>query len=196
MLAQIIAALPNDITAIRDRALLLVGFFCALRRSELVGLTVEDLDRRPDGWIVTIQRSKTDPYGRGQYVPLPEFRGPLCPTAAVADWLAIAAIAEGLVFRAVSPDHKITSTLSASQVGFILRKRAAEAGLGIQGLSAHSLRSGFAVSATRAGIAAAQIQAVTRHRTLGGLAPYVRTAGPPSTAQLLGLPPLNALAPR
>jgi integrase len=196
MLARIVAALPDDLIAIRDRALLLVGFFCALRRSELVGLAVEDLDRRSDGWIITIQRSKTDPYGRGQYVPLPAFRGPLCPTAAVADWLAIAAIGEGPVFRAVSPDHKMASTLPAPQVGVILRKRGAEAGLDVQGLSAHSLRSGFAVSATLAGIAAAQIQAVTRHRTLSGLAPYLRTAGAPSTAQLLGLPALNALAPR
>lgn len=81
MLARIIAALPNDLTAIRDRALLLVGFFCALRRSELVGLSVEDLDRRPEGWIITIRRSKTDPFGKGQYVPLPAFPGPLCPTA-------------------------------------------------------------------------------------------------------------------
>ena len=95
MLARIIAALPDDLTAVRDRALLLVGFFCALRRSEIVALAVEDLDRRPDGWIVNIRRSKTDPYGRGQYAPLPAFHGPLCPTAAVADWLAIAAIAEG-----------------------------------------------------------------------------------------------------
>jgi integrase len=194
MLARIIAALPNDLTAIRDRALLLVGFFCALRRSELVALAVEDVDRRPDGSVVTIQRSKTDPYGRGQDVPLPTFRGPLCPTAAVADWLAIAAITGGPIFRVVGLDHKTTSTLPAPQVGVILRKRAAEAGLNVQRLSAHSLRSGFAVSATRAGIAATQIQAVTRHRTLSGLAPYVRTAGPPSATQLLGLPSLNTLA--
>jgi integrase len=194
MLARIVAALPEDLASIRDRALLLVGFFCALRRSELVALAVEDLDRRPDGCTITIQRSKTDPYGTGQYVPLPAFRGPLCPTAAIADWLATAAIAEGRVFRTVCPDRRIASTLPAPQVGSILRKRAAEAGLDVQRLSAHSLRSGFAVSATRAGIAAAQIQAVTRHRTLGGLAPYVSTAGPPSTAQLLGLRSLNALA--
>jgi integrase len=196
MLARIIASLPKDIVAVRDRALLLVGFFCALRRSELVALAVEDLDRRPDGWIITIQRSKTDPYGRGQYVTLPALRGPLCPTAAVVDWLAIAAIAEGPVFRAIGPDLNITSPLPAPQVGMILRKRAVEAGLDVQRLSAHSLRSGFAVSATRAGIAAAQIQAVTRHRTLCGLAPYVRTAGPPSTTQLLGIPSLNALPPQ
>jgi integrase len=69
MLARIVAALPENLTAIRDRALLLVGFFCALRRSELVALAVEDLDRQSDGWIITIQRSKTDPYGRGQHVP-------------------------------------------------------------------------------------------------------------------------------
>jgi integrase len=195
MLARIIAALPNDLTAIRDRALLLVGFFCALRRSELVALAVEDLNRRPDGWIITIQRSKTDPYGHGQPVPLPAFSGPLCPTAAIADWLAFAEITEGFVFRAIGTDDKIASTLPAPQVGSILRMRAAKVGLDVRHLSAHSLRSGFAVSATRAGIAPAQIQAVTRHRTLSGLAPYVRTAGPPSTAQLLGLPPLNAPAP-
>jgi len=194
MLARIIGSLPNDLTAIRDRALLLVGFFCALRRSELVALAVEDLDRRPDGWIIAIPRSKTDPYGRGQYVQLPTFKGPLCPTAAVGSWLAIAAIAEGRVFRAVGLHHKIASTLPAPRVGSILRQRAAEAGLDVQRLSAHSLRSGFAVSATRAGIGAAQIQTVTRHRTLSGLAPYVRTAGPPSAAQLLGLPSLNAPA--
>jgi integrase len=195
MLARIVAVLPEDLASIRDRALLLVGFFCALRRSELVALAVEDLDRRPDGWIIAIRRSKTDPYGKGQYVPLPALPRPLCPTAALVDWLTIAEITHGPVFRTICGERELASTLPAPQVGSILRQRAAEAGLDVQLLSAHSLRSGFAVSATRAGIAAAQIQAVTRHRTLGGLAPYIRTAGPPSTAQLLGLPPLNALAP-
>jgi hypothetical protein len=129
MLARIIAALPNDLTATRPAAGRLL---LCVERSELVALAVEDLERRPDDWIITIQRSKTDPYGRGQHMPMPAFRGPLCPTAAVADWLAIAQITEGPVFRAVRPDHKITSTLPASQVGFILSNRAAEAGLGIQ----------------------------------------------------------------
>jgi integrase len=191
MLARIVAALPNDLTAVRDRALLLVGFFCALRRSELVALAVEDLDRRPDGCTITIQRSKTDPYGKGQCVPLPAFHGPLCPAAATSDWLAIAAITKGPIFRGVGPDRKIGTALPAPQVGQVLRNRAGQAGLDVQHLSAHSLRSGYAVSASRAGIGAAQIQAITRHRTLGGLAPYVRKAGPPSASQLRMLAPVN-----
>jgi len=195
MLGRIIASLPNDFTTMRDRALLLVGFFGALRRSELVALTVEDLDRRPDGWVVTIQRSKTDPYGRGQCILLRALHGPLCPTAAITDWLAGSGIGEGPIFRTVGSADKLGPALPGPQVGMILRMRAFKAGLDVQRLSAHSLRSGFAVSATRSGIAAAQIQAVTRHRSLGGLAPYVRTAGPPTTAQLLELPPANALAP-
>jgi integrase len=164
MLARIVAALPHDVTAIRDRALLLIGFFCALRRSELVSLAVEDLDRRPEGWIITIRWSKTDPYGRGQCVPLPTFLGPLSPTAAVADWLTIGTISDGPFFRTISSDDKIGSALPGPQVGSILRMRALKAGLDAQHLSAHSLRSGFAVSATRAGIAAAQIQGVDNEK--------------------------------
>ena len=112
MLTRIIAALPEGITAVRDRALLLVGFFCALRRSELVALRIEDLDQRPDGWTITIQRSKTDPYSHGQHVSLPAIRGLLCPTAAIADWLAVSAIAEGPIFRTIGSNGKIKSGLT------------------------------------------------------------------------------------
>ena len=84
-------------------------------------ISYEDLDRRPDGWIITIQLSKTDPYGRGQYVPPPALRAPICPTAAVAEWLTMAAITEGPVFRTAGPDQNVASALRASQVGVILR---------------------------------------------------------------------------
>ena len=102
MLARIVSALPEDLTAIRDRAMLLVGFFCALRRSELVALAVEDLDRQLEGWTVTIQGSKTDPYGVGQMVTLPELDGLLSPTRALFRWLAAASISSGPIFRRFS----------------------------------------------------------------------------------------------
>jgi len=188
MLAHLIATIPEDLFGIRDRALLLVGFFCALRRSELVGLTAEDLQPSPAGWMVTIRRSKTDQYAAGHWVALPTLSGPMCPVSAVRTWLDAAGITTGPIFRAIDTAGRIQSTaLPAQSVGIVLRQRAAVAGIGANRLSAHSLRSGFAVSAVRAGVSLPLIQAVTRHATLAGLEPYVRAAGAPTPAQMARL---------
>ena len=55
---------PRNMQRIRDRALLLVGFAGAFRRSELVALDVTDLQFTPEGLLLTIRRSKTDQEGR------------------------------------------------------------------------------------------------------------------------------------
>jgi integrase len=163
-LTAIIAAITDDLTGIRDRALLLGGFFCALRRSELVLLCVKDLHSSADGWTVNIRRSKTDQNASGQQVPLPSFSGPLCPKAALTSWLTFADITDGPDFRSIDKQGKATSRRLAPQsIGIILRERASAAGLATNHLSAHSLRSGFAVSAVRAGMSLPLIQAVTRH---------------------------------
>jgi site-specific recombinase XerC len=84
----------------RDRALLLLGFALAARRSELVALDVADLEECPEGLRVTIRRSKTDQEGAGAVVAV--CRGSIaCPVAAVKDWLAAAGINEGPLFRRV-----------------------------------------------------------------------------------------------
>ena len=188
MLSGIIGAIPDNLPGKRDRALLLVGFFCALRRSELVSLCVKDLHSSVDGWTVNIRRSKTDQNAAGQKVPLPSLSGPLCPIAALTSWLTFADITDGPVFRSIDRQSNVTSKRLAPQlIGGILRERAAAAGLATKHLSAHSLRSGFAVSAVRAGMSLPLIQAVTRDTTLDGLAPYVRTSGPPTNLQMSGL---------
>ncbi|GAF94592.1 unnamed protein product, partial [marine sediment metagenome] len=64
-LKQIIKCCSSDFIGTRDKALLLVGWSTALRRSELVALNVEDFDERPDGLVVFIRRSKTDQEGKG-----------------------------------------------------------------------------------------------------------------------------------
>jgi integrase len=74
MLSAMIGAMPEDLAGKRDRALLLVGFFCALRRSELVSLCVTDVHTSADGWTVNIRRSKTDQNAAGQRVSLPSRR--------------------------------------------------------------------------------------------------------------------------
>jgi len=63
------------IKGLRDRALLLLGFSGAFRRSELVALDVSDLEETDDGFRITIRHSKTDQEGRGQVIAvLPRWR--------------------------------------------------------------------------------------------------------------------------
>jgi integrase len=79
-LKRILAQLPASLLAQRDRALLLLGFSGAFRRSELVGLNVEDLAETTDGLMVTIRRSKTDQEGEGRKIGIPPGSDPAtCP---------------------------------------------------------------------------------------------------------------------
>jgi hypothetical protein len=62
---------PN-LAGLRDCALLLVGFFAALRRSELAALTVDQLAEHPNGLVLALPRSKTNQYGlEAELVVLP-----------------------------------------------------------------------------------------------------------------------------
>jgi integrase len=69
--------MPETLTGKRDWAVLMLGFTAAFRRSEIVGLTVADLQRTPDGLFVLIRRSKTDQEGEGHIVAIPR-GGKLC----------------------------------------------------------------------------------------------------------------------
>ena len=60
----------------RNRAVLLLGFAGAFRRSELVALNVEDLEETPEGLLVTIRRGKTDQEALGRKVAIPRARLP------------------------------------------------------------------------------------------------------------------------
>lgn len=53
----------NTLTGLRDKALLLLGFAGALRRSELVSLITNDIERTPEGLKIIIRKSKTDQEG-------------------------------------------------------------------------------------------------------------------------------------
>jgi integrase len=91
---------PEGLKGLRDRALLLLGFAGAFRRSELVALDVADLEETDDGFKIVIRRSKTDQEGLGQTIAI--VRGHhACPVEAVKAWLAASGICEGPLFRPV-----------------------------------------------------------------------------------------------
>jgi integrase len=135
------------LSAIRDRALLLIGFAGAFRRSELVALNADDIEETAEGLRVTIRRSKTDQEGHGHVIAIPH--GVIaCPVTALKAWLEAAGIAQGPVFRPVAKGGRIRATrLTDRSVADIVKAHAQRAGLDPKLFAGHSLRSGFLTSA-------------------------------------------------
>ena len=124
------AAGDGGLTAMRDRALLLLGFAGTFRRSELVALDVADVVESKDGLLVTIRRSKTDQEGRSTTVAV--VRGKIaCPVAALRAWLTAGGISDGPVFRPITKGGKVRPTrLTDRSVANIVKYRAERLGLG------------------------------------------------------------------
>jgi site-specific recombinase XerC len=99
-LRRMISRLPENLLGVRDRALLLIGFGGAFRRSELVALDVADVAVTRDGLVVTIRRSKTDQEGEGRKLGIPYGSNPAtCPVRALQDWQSQCGFTEGPLFR-------------------------------------------------------------------------------------------------
>ena len=175
-LLQILAK-AHGVKGTRDRALMLLGFAAALRRSELVGLDVCDLEFKAEGVVVHLVRSKTDQEGNGRKIAVPYGRTSLCPVKAVKDWLAIAEVCTGPMFRRVNKAGRISdSRLSDQSVAQVVKCYAAAIGHIASAYSGHSLRSGLVTSAAQAGVSLAKIQEQTGHRSVATLVRYIRDA--------------------
>ncbi len=174
-LCAIVSVLGGSTRDVRDRALLLVGFAAAFRRSELSAVNCNWIERTERGIVLTLPRSKTDQEGRGRSVAIPRVGGPICPVAALDAWLEVSGIADGPLFRPVSkPGQVLEMRLSASAVAIIVKQRAAQIGLDPERYSGHSLRAGFATSAAAAGLSVWQIKGQTGHVSDAVLGRYIR----------------------
>ena len=136
---SMVATAPDRVSGLRDRALLLLGFAGAFRRSELVAL---DVAEAKTGLLVTIRRSKTDQEGEGVTIAIA--RGDLaCPAKALLEWLDAAGIETGPIFRAINKAGTIAAErLTDRSVANIVKAYAGRAGFDATTFSGHSLRSG------------------------------------------------------
>lgn len=166
--------LMKGIKGIRDRALVLLGFAAALRRSELVALDVQHIQFVNEGLIVHQQRSKTDQQGEGRKIAVPWGRTATCPVKAVQQWLSHTGIQTGAVFRSIDKGGSVGERLTAQSVALVLKFYAQKAGLDSSAIAGHSLRSGLATSAAQAGVPAYKIQQQTGHRSMEMLNRYIR----------------------
>ena len=173
--AAMVAALPRGPLGVRDRALLLVGFAGAFRRSELVALDVADVERTAAGLVVTIRRSKTDQEGAGRKLGIPAGKNPrTCPVRALRAWLELARIQDGPLFRGVDRHGNVLGRLSDRGVARAVKRAAERAGLDPERYAGHSLRAGLATAAAAAGVEERVIARQTGHRSMVVLRRYIR----------------------
>lgn len=168
-LQAMLATCSDGVRGIRDRALLLLAWSGGgRRRSEVVGLQVEDLRRLDaDTWLYALGVTKTDTGGVRREKPL---QGPAAHALQV--WLEAAPARSGPLFRRLYKGGRVGSAgLSGDQVARIVKRRAALAGL--EGdWAAHSLRSGFVTEAGRQGVPLGEVMAMTEHRSVNTVMGY------------------------
>lgn len=165
----------RGLRGIRDKALLLIGFAGAFRRSELVAIQVEDIQLVAEGLVIRLRRSKTDQGGAGRDIAIPYMRGSCCPVKAVVAWLTKSGITSGALFRRVDRYGHVTGTgLTPQSVALIVKERAKAIGLDSHQLSGHSLRAGFVTSASKCGASSLKIRQQTGHLSDAGVQRYIR----------------------
>src|SRR6202171_3809977 len=167
---------PTSLIGVRDRALLLVGFAGAFRRSEVVSLDVADVTFGGDGLIVQLRRSKTDQEGEGRKVGLPFGSNPLTgPARALRACLAVAVIARAPIFRAVDRHGNVADVrLTDQSVALVVKRCAKAAKLDWERYAGHSLRSGLATAAAMADVSERAIMVQTGHKSLPMVRRYIR----------------------
>ncbi|MBX9627630.1 MAG: tyrosine-type recombinase/integrase [Gemmataceae bacterium] len=175
-LRSMVAALPDSLLGARDRALLLLGFAGAFRRSELVGLEVADLESTDEGLVVAVRRSKTDQAGAGRTVGIPFGGRPeTCPVRAVQAWLDRSGTDAGPLFRAVNKHGQVSAArLSDRAVAEVVKRTLLAAGLSPQRYAGHSLRAGLITQAAMEGVPERTIQGQSGHRSLEVLRRFIR----------------------
>lgn len=183
-LRRAVQAAPDTLTGLRDRALLLIGFAGALRRSELTAIELEGEGAGPvrvrfvaGGIEILIDRSKADQLGDGAVVGIPHGANPeSCPVLALRAWLDKSGITSGPVFRGIDRWGRISATgLTPNVVARIVKDGAVRIGLDPAAFAGHSLRSGLATSAALSGKAdALTIQRHLRHAKGDTTARYIR----------------------
>lgn len=177
LLEQMIARCPATLHGLRDRALLLFGFTTAMRREEICGTTIADLQWIEQGVIVNLRRSKTDQEGEGQQKAVPyETDNPaLRPAAVLREWLDASGIDEGPIFRGILRNDKAkNSALNGREVARIVKRAIRSIGLDPAKFGGHSLRAGYVTTARIKGLDWGVIMEQTGHRQLATVKGYSR----------------------
>lgn len=167
---------PAGACGLRNRSILTLGFSSALRRSNLVALTLEDVEFVSQGLVIRVRREKQDQEGRGRTMGVARGKSiDTCPVQTLYEWLRIRGRQPGPVYTAVTPHGRVhIRPLAAARVCAIVKAAAKRIGLDENAIGAHSLRAGFVTAAVEAGVGEFVIAEQTGHRSLDTLRRYFR----------------------
>lgn len=154
--------------AIRDKAILMTGFSGAMRRSEISSIRMDNVLKIPEGYLITIQKSKTDQAGDGEVIPVLDESA-----RALSDWLDASEINEGNLFRGITNTGNLTQSISERTIYNAITQRAAESNIEMD-ITPHSLRSGFITEAGRQNISLQEAMLISRHKTVSVAMNYHR----------------------
>jgi integrase len=171
--------------SVRDRAILLLGWAGAFRRSELAALDVSDLQFTTQGIVTTVRRSKTDQTGEGRKIGVSFGAPETCPVSAVNAWLSVSGLSYGPLFRSIDRHGNIGSRIDGRDIARIVKRAALSVGLDVDCFSGHSLRAGMVTAALQAGRSVIDVQKTTGHKSIAMLARYSRDVDVFSTGGLL-----------
>ena len=174
-ICRLLAACPENLLSLRDRALILIGFAGAFRRSELCAMAVADLCFSASGLVINVPRSKADQEQAGDKVAIPfGEHEDTCPIKALREWLSTAKVTEGAVFRGVDRHGRVAPTgLHRDSIAAILKTAAARAGMNATNIAGHSVRAGMATQAALNGSSERAIAKTTRHKSRSVLRRYI-----------------------
>jgi len=147
-----------------------------MKRSEIIGLDVEDCAFGKDGLTITLRRSKVDQAGQGRKIGIPYGSNPdTCPVRIVQAWMELAGIEGGPLFRSINRHGQLQpNRLSGIDVARVVQKLARRAGLDPAKFAGHSLRAGHATSAAIAGASERSIMNQTGHQSVQMVRRYIR----------------------
>jgi site-specific recombinase XerD len=175
-LRALVATLDTSrLIGLRDRALLVIGFAGAFRRSELVAFDVAHFEERGRWLNALVVKSKTDQEAKGQKVVMAAGDdAATCPLRALRDWRTAADVHDGAVFRPVTKGGVVKPTrLSPRAVARVVKRTAEAAGMDPATYAGHSLRSGFITSAAEADQLERHIMRHSRHQSVKTVRGYM-----------------------
>ena len=187
ILRRLLAPIGGDLRGLRDRAVLLVGFAGALRRSELATIRFEHLENTDRGIRLTLPQTKGE-QSEAVIVPLPFGDHDLCPVHALAMWQHAAGLRRGAVFRRIWLPPRIAAAgtgeppplprigedaITPQTVAQIVQVRAMAAGFGRRDLGGHSLKRGALTTGMDRGVHPAKLKRLGRHKSFDVLGEYL-----------------------